>query len=80
MKKYCVSGLAALSLAVSLNAGRDVVNGAAPSEGRVPNEIVVRFKSARSTGLPPRVRRSAAAGLQNVSPGTRAVHDSVWGP
>ncbi len=74
MKKYFMSGLAALSLAVSLNAGRDVVNGAAPAEGRVPNEIVVRFKSTRSTGLPPRVRRSTAAGLQNVSPGTRAVH------
>ncbi|MBP9127417.1 MAG: S8 family serine peptidase [Elusimicrobia bacterium] len=77
MKKHFVSGMAALSLALSLNAGREPVNGAAPSEGRVPNEIVVRFKSARSMGLPPRVRRSAVAGLQKVSPGTRAVHSQV---
>lgn len=59
----------AFAFAASENGGRS-----STGEGRVPNEIIVRFKSARTAGLPERVRRAPTASLRNVPLSVRETH------
>jgi subtilisin family serine protease len=64
------------SVFLSLPAVTGAVQGSSsPSEsGRVPNEVIVRFKSARAMGLARGQRRANAGVLRDVPPEVRNVH------